>query len=225
MIVKFCKNLVMIFLAVVGLCSCGRGQAKKNIEHRLPSPPPPTSSLVNMPLEQVRQTVIDLFTVGVRHSNSNFDEASVYTKDSQIFQTDFELKLNGMLDSIKNEPLSRYLTIDPSLRARDLYLWHVSGEKYWESEYYWDNKPAKFSSKFIIHFEAKGKNQTSVEAIQFQPTIWIGDVYSPNAHGPGWGYHYDIRFVEPTVKDGADLVKLIEEALIGQSKNTNKELQ
>ncbi|MDX2044948.1 MAG: hypothetical protein SF097_27300 [Acidobacteriota bacterium] len=213
---------MMVLLTIFGFCSCGKAQEKKNIEHRLPNPLPLTLVELNAPLEQIRQIVIELFADRVQHSNPNFDGATAYTKDDQIFQSDAELKLNGRLDTIKNEPLSRYLAIDPSLRTRDLYLWYVSGEKYWESEYYWNDKPAKFSSNFIIHFEAKGKNKTSVEAIQFQPTIWVGDVFSPNAHGPGWSYHYDIRFVEPTVKDSADLVKLIEQAVTQQGKNPNK---
>jgi hypothetical protein len=211
MVAFLSKNMTtLVLLGVIGFSTCDEPE-KKNIEKRTPNPPPPTAMVLNAPLEKVRRIIIDLFAEGAKLENPIFDEISLYTKDDAVFPDDDRLVIDGRAreQGTSNPALSRYVEIAPSLRERDLYLYHVL-DKYWESEYFWEGNPAKFNCKFIIHLEPQGGDETKIEIFQFQPVVWVGKSFGLSGHG-GVGWHRDMRFVEPTVKDSADLLRIIGE--------------
>ena len=65
------------------------------------------------------------------------------------FPSDQEILLDRGVDSF----VERYVRIPPELRNRDLYLYEPTGDYYWESEYFYQGKAAKFRCSFLIHLE------------------------------------------------------------------------
>jgi hypothetical protein len=43
---------------------------------------------------------------------------------------------------------------------------------YWDSEYYCNDRPAKFRSQFVIHIQPQGITSTRIDVIEFQPEVW-----------------------------------------------------
>jgi hypothetical protein len=134
------------------------------------------------------------------------------------FPDDYQLKAF----SKDNPPLAEYVALDASARKQDFYLTPPyaaaevtagSADYYWESEYYYNDKPAK--CKFIIHLEPQGGSSTRIEIIEFQPEIWVGRKFDVLGHG-GPSYYHDIRFVEPTTQDRIDLLDYLKSILGGR---------
>ena len=121
------------------------------------------------------------------------------------FPSDKDILANRGIDNFAE----RYVHIPPDLRVQDYYLYEPSGDYYWESEYFYNGKPAKFRCGFLIHMEPARISGTKVELFEYQPTVWVGEYFGITAHALLPTMLHDIRFVESTTIDRTDLMDLI----------------
>jgi hypothetical protein len=135
-----------------------------------------------------------------------FREADAW--GSSLFPSDNEILLDRGVDSF----VERYVTIRPELRTHDFYLYQPTGDYYWESEYFYEGKPAKFRCNFLIHLEPSGNANTRVEIFEYQPTIWVGNYFGLSGHALLPAMLYDIRPVEATTTDRRDVLAEIQRA-------------
>ncbi|HWX42702.1 MAG TPA: hypothetical protein VN345_16235 [Blastocatellia bacterium] len=156
---------------------------------------------------------------GKRSGAVKFGQFLLAAPGDPRFPDDYQLKAF----SKDNPPLAEYVALDASARKQDFYVTPPyaaaevtagSTDYYWESEYYYNDKPAKFRCKFIIHLEPQGGSSTRIDVIEFQPEIWVGRKFDVLGHG-GPGYYHDIRFVEPTTKDRIELLDYLKRILSG----------
>lgn len=126
---------------------------------------------------------------------------------------DFTLR-HGAVD---DPAMDRYLALDPSRRADDLYLYQPVARR-WTSEYRTRGEPVEFSCQFVLHLEPVGEDRTRIEVIEFQPQVWAGKKWAFTAHGVGFGKVSDIRRVPPTTRDRVKLLERITAALGGQER-------
>ena len=105
------------------------------------------------------------------------------------FPSDQEILLDRGVDSF----VERYVRIPPELRNRDLYLYEPTGDYYWESEYFYQGKAAKFRCSFLIHLEPAANPGTKVEIFEYQPTVWVGEYFGLSAHAILPAKLHDIR--------------------------------
>jgi hypothetical protein len=122
-----------------------------------------------------------------------------------LFPTDEEILLDRGVDSF----VERYVRVPAQLRNRDLYLYEPTGDYYWESEYFYEGRPAKFRCSFIIHLEPAANISTNVEIFEYQPTIWAGEYLGLSADGPLPAMLHDIRSVEETTTDRKAILTMI----------------
>ena len=113
-----------------------------------------------------------------------------------------------------NPWLTEYLKIPESERAYDLKVRWL-GDVFWPAEaYLYDGGPAKFTTSFLIHFEAVDQETTAIEILEMQPIIWVGKKFGVGAHGPG--RFRDYRDVDQSLSERVDLLDFIRR-LIQQS--------
>lgn len=122
-----------------------------------------------------------------------------------LFPSDEEILLNRGVDS----SVERYVRVPAQQRNRDLYLYEPTGDYYWESEYFYKGRPAKFRCSFIIHLEPAANISTNVEIFEYQPTIWTGEYLGFSAHGLLPTMLHDIRSVEETTTDREAILTMI----------------
>lgn len=127
-----------------------------------------------------------------------------------LFPEDYLLRANSQ----DNPALQRYLEKDPALKQGDFYLF-TPLDFYWpSSEYIYRQRPAEFTSNFVIHLEDIGNATTRVEAIEYLPTVRIGKRIGWSAHtGPFPQFFWDIRRVQPTTEDREELLSALEERI------------
>jgi hypothetical protein len=145
------------------------------------------------------------------HKNSPSDKFGRFIfvpAGDQVFPSDFQIQA----DASSKASLQRYTAIDPVLRQKDFYLYEPTGDYYWESEYYYQDAPAKFRCHFIIHAEAEGNSNTRIEVFEYQPRIWVGKKFGVSGHS-GPGFYNDIREVEPTTTDRLELLDIMKHAI------------
>jgi hypothetical protein len=149
----------------------------------------------------------------VDQSKGKFAGFVLHAANDPIFPDDAQLQLA----SPKNPSLAAYVAVNPEARKWDFYLTppvvgpaDSSGntDYYWTSEYQYRGQPVKFRSNFIIHLEPQSNMATRVSILEFQPEIWIGKEFDLLGHS-GPGFYRDIRIVEPTNSDRADLLNFI----------------
>jgi hypothetical protein len=130
------------------------------------------------------------------------------TGPSSLFPDDEELLRGRGMDS----SVERYIRIPSDRRTHDLYLYEPSGDYFWESEYIYDDHPAKFRCSFIIHMEPIDQANTKVEVFEYQPTIWAGEYLGISAHSILPAMLHDIRPVEATTTDRKAVLLLIQKS-------------
>lgn len=106
-----------------------------------------------------------------------------------------------------NPWLQRYIAIPPEARRHDLRLQWVT-DVFWPAEaYVYEGRPAKFTTNFLVHFEAVDEAATAIEIFELLPTIWVGRKFGVGAHGPG--RFRDYRDAEQSLGERADLLDFI----------------
>jgi hypothetical protein len=105
-----------------------------------------------------------------------------------------------------NAALQRYAALPPEARAQDVYLWSPD-VPYWHSEYTLHGKPLPFRTYFIMHLTPVDESHTTVEVIEDQPVVRMGQKLSVDEHGTV--HHFDVREVEPTTSDREFLVSCV----------------
>jgi hypothetical protein len=133
-----------------------------------------------------------------------FDRFSLAPASDSVFPDDFQLRAH----TNKNPILVQYVAKDPSLRRNDFYLWDPQA-RYWQSEYFYRQAPAEFRTSFIIHLEAAGPNTTRIEILEYLPMVRVGKTFRVTGHS-GPGFYDDIRDVEPTTSERAELLRAIQ---------------
>jgi hypothetical protein len=136
---------------------------------------------------------------------NKFPYGSHWTQNT-TFPSDEEIHLDRGADAF----VEQYVSIPPQLRVQDFYLYEPIGDYYWESEYFYNGRPAQFRSSFLIHVEPAGNSSTRVEIFEYQPTIWVGEYLGMSAHAILPTMLHDIRFVESTTADRKNLLALIQ---------------
>ncbi|HEY6903932.1 MAG TPA: hypothetical protein VI216_06465 [Candidatus Acidoferrales bacterium] len=142
---------------------------------------------------------------------SHWSRFFLFTKaDAQhsSFPSDEEILLDRGVDSF----VERYVRIPPELRTRDFYLYEPTGDYYWESEYFYQGKAAKFRCSFLIHLEPAKNSGVTVEIFEYQPTVWVGEYLGMSAHAILPAMLYDIRPVQPTTVDRQAVLQLIQQS-------------
>ncbi len=133
------------------------------------------------------------------------------------FPPDQEILLDRGVDSF----VERYVRIPPELRSRDFYLYEPTGDHYWESEYFYEGKVAKFRCSFLIHLEPAGNSRTRIEIFEYQPTVWVGEYWGMSAHAILPTMLHDIRPVQPTTVDRQEVLRLIQQSVTSSSPDRN----
>lgn len=124
------------------------------------------------------------------------------------FPSDQEILLDRGVDSF----VEGYVRIPPELRNHDLYLYEPTGDYYWESEYFYQGKAAKFRCSFLIHLEPAKNSGVKVEIFEYQPTVWVGDYLGMSPHAILPAKLHDIRPAQPTTADRQEVLRLIQQS-------------
>ena len=108
----------------------------------------------------------------------------MYDSSNPLFQDIQErLKYHGFAN--ESSEILAYATMLESSKNNDFYLYEPTGDYYWNSEYYYQNKPAPFRTSFIIHFVSAGNNQTKIQIFELLPQIHVGEFIGFGGHsGP-----------------------------------------
>lgn len=199
----------IIFLSL-SCNACGQG-----IERRSTVKAERIQETVDGNVEAVKSKIVAIFKAKyetrVEHQGDIYTGFFPSTKDSSESFFPDDLLLKAWIRENKqlgHKDLIEYLKLSEQLKKADVYLLNF-GNRYWYSEYYWNNKPVKFQSNFIIHLEPEGTNQTKIQVFQYQPQIWIGKKFGMGHAGPA--YTNDTRWVEPTAKDSLELLFFIKD--------------
>jgi len=177
-------------------------------------------------INQVASVIGDTFNVwadldrpgGVGNFQNKFPYGShwshffLFRKDDPqhpSFPSDEEILRDRGVDSF----VDRYVRIPAELRSRDFYLYEPTGDHYWESEYFYKGKVAKFRCSFLIHLEPAENSRTRIEIFEYQPTVWIGEYWGMSAHAILPTMLHDIRPVQPTTSDRKEVLRLIQQSL------------
>jgi hypothetical protein len=187
---------------------------------RTGSPPRNIDAVAGQDIEHVNAGIRRIFAAArADRSSSKFGEFDLHPAIDPIFPDDVQLQLA----SAKNKALADYVAIDPAARSADLYLTpppigppDSSGntDYYWTSEYEYEGQPVKFKCNFIIHLEPQSTGATLISILEHQPEIWIGRKFDLLGHA-GPALYRDIRLVEPTNRDRAELLDFITQKLPG----------
>jgi hypothetical protein len=108
--------------------------------------------------------------------------------------------------SREDPALERYLAKPPERRRDDLFLYRIR-DRYWLSEYESAGRPVGFTCHFILHFEEPSPGQTTIEVLEYQPTVNAGRRLGFARHGAGLGRVDDLRLVPPTTRDRVELLR------------------
>jgi hypothetical protein len=130
-----------------------------------------------------------------------------------LFPSDQEILLDRGVDSF----VERYARIPPELRTRDFYMYEPTGDYYWESEYFYQGKAAKFRCSFLIHLEPAKNSSVKVEIFEYQPAVWVGEYLGMSAHAILPTMLHDIRPAQPTTVDRQAVLQLIQQSALHSS--------
>jgi len=144
---------------------------------------------------------------------SHWSRFFLFRKADASFPSDQEILLDRGVDSF----IERYVRIPPELRTRDFYVYEPTADYYWESEYFYQGKAAKFRCSFLIHFEPAKDSGVKVEIFEYQPTVWVGEYLGMSAHAILPAMLHDIRPVQPTTVDRQAVLQLIQQSALHSS--------
>jgi hypothetical protein len=133
-----------------------------------------------------------------------------------LFPSDDEILLSRRVDSF----VEQYVRVPPQLRTQDVYLYEPTGDYFWESEYFYKGRPARFRCSFLIHLEPAEKSMTRVEIFEYQPVIWVGEYFGLSAHALLPTILHDIRSAETTTADRKTILTMIHGAKYSQDRRT-----
>jgi hypothetical protein len=186
---------------------------RKVIEKREASQLSAVSVVVQLPIVKITEAVQKAFNQG---SRLGMDVTNKFPQDSKFHylylyrMDDPAIDLQSQISSNNEESLRRYSTLDATLRKDDYYLYDPTGDYYWYSEYYWNGNPVKFRCGFIIHLEAQGNSSTKIEVLEYLPFVWAGEQFEIFGHS-GPRFYHDIRSVQPTTRDRAEVLEVIKQ--------------
>jgi hypothetical protein len=96
-------------------------------------------------------------------------------------------------------------------------MYEPTGDYYWESEYFYQGKAAKFRCSFLIHLEPAKNSSVKVEIFEYQPAVWVGEYLGMSAHAILPAMLHDIRPVQPTTVDRQAVLQLIQQSALHSS--------
>jgi hypothetical protein len=212
------RSVVYILIAIAALAIiAGAALAIRDRNRpviRTSASPQDIEAVLTHGIDEVSTTISGIFAAAKADSSSSkFANFEVHPASDPIFPDDYQLRYA----SAGNPGLARYVSIDPAARRWDFYLTpppvgppDSSGntDYYWESEYQYQGLPVKFRCNFIIHLEPRAESATKISILESQPEIWIGKKFDALGHG-GPGLYRDVRLVEPTNIDRAELLDFI----------------
>jgi hypothetical protein len=152
-------------------------------------------------------------------ANSIWSRFFLFPRSEPVFPSDQEIAMDGGVDLF----VARYLDIPAAQRAQDFYLYEPTHDYYWDSEYFYNTRPARFRCGFLIHLEpvaaaatpagapAAGAS-TRVEIYEFQPLVWAGEYWGFSASSFLPAKVHDIRPVDETTSDRKTLLDMISQA-------------
>jgi len=197
---------ILTLLCLTSCIGSSSSIQKVPLERRIIDTEQQTSSIVSLKIEDTRDQIISHFD---KSPFGKFGRLLVYSRKTGDVPNDFVLDTYSSL----NKELKDYLALPVTQRQDDVYLKNLD-DTYWSSEYFSKGEPVKFQCAFLIHLEPQGDGKTKIEVLEHQPIVNLGKAYMFGRHG--WDYYYDIRPVEPTVSDRAELLKQILALLAGK---------
>ncbi len=161
-------------------------------------------SLVVQALEQTRDRLERYTPPGFVPEAEYLRPKFFITKHGSREFSEFDVRRLAESD---NPWLLQYMAIPPEARRHDLRLQWVT-DVFWPAEaYVYDGRPARFTTNFIVHFEAVDESTTALEIFELLPTIWVGRKYGVGAHGPG--SFRDYRDAEQSLGERVDLLDFV----------------
>lgn len=208
-------KIITVILLSIGIVFIFNYQKFKKIESRRPSGAQEVSVVLSNSQKQITEVIKDSFNSGSDYTFQKFSQDNkfahlrLYDSSDPLFQDVQErLSYNGFTD--ESSEILAYKAISSSSKSDGFYLYEPSGDYYWNSEYYYQNKPAPFRTGFIIHIESVTNNQTKIQIFELLPEIRVGNYIGFGGHsGLLPGKFWDIRQVEPTISDKIDLLNVI----------------
>ncbi len=211
--------LIAVALAILGIAIATQAHRFKHIEKRGPAPER-VSAILPGELDATAGRIEAVFNRWSEFERPGRAGAYLnkFSRDSQwshfflwgrddtglhLFPSDEEIGRNRGVDSF----ILVYLRIPPARRE-------PSGDYYWDSEYFYNDAPAKFHCSFLIHLEPADASHTTVEIFEYQPYIWAGEYFGFSAHAILPTTLHDIRPVESTTSDRRALLAIIERSAI-----------
>jgi hypothetical protein len=208
-------KIIIIVPLVVGVLFIFNCHKFKKIEHRKTSELQDISALLPKSPTQVMEAIKSSFNSGSDYTSQKFSQDNkfahlrLYDSSNPLFQ-DVQERLVYYMSTNKSSEIRTYAAMPIALKSNDFYLYEPTGDCYWDSEYYYQDKPAPFITSFIIHLDSAGNNQTKIQIFELSPQIHIGEYIGFGGHsGPFPGKFWDIREVEPTVSDKIDVLSVI----------------
>ena len=196
--------LVVAVLLALALITCGRG---RRVERATSSGDRDfVSAVVDVDVATARRVIQETFAVGQRPDSP----ARRHPHFRGLLAGDVPSPSVMNLGSEPNVALERYVKLEPSARPHDLQLWPAS-DNWWLSEYHSKGVPLPFSTYFIIHLEAKGERATSIEVIEYFPSVWTHNAFRLHRHGGGIGPI--TQRVGPTTRDRIDMLNFLIDVL------------
>jgi hypothetical protein len=175
--------------------------AMKQLERRPRAGSASISRVYEVPEAAAAEVLRRLFTENRGALNDKFSRFLIVGTEDQLFPDEVQLKSHPSTES--------YASIEMQSRQTDFYLYEPTGDHYWHSEFYYKGEPARFRCGFIIHLEPVGPERTHIAIFEYQPVVWVGKRFDIWGHN-GPGFYNDIRQVEPTVSDRAELLEIID---------------
>ena len=168
---------------------------------------PTVAAVLPFPPARVVTAMERLFSERRAELEPPLDQFTLAAASDPVFPEDEQIRfqLTG------NDALARFASQLPGARADAYYLFEPTFGLYWPSEYVYDGKPADFRTAFIVHLRKESTNATTVEVIEYLPTIKVGKALKLGHAGPG--YYADIRPVDPTTRDRERVLDAIKRGL------------
>jgi hypothetical protein len=178
-------------------------------------------------IEHVVEIIKNTFNAGTDYTSQKFSQDDkfahlrLYDALDPLFK-DIKVRLQRHGSANESPEILDYLAMPEASKKNDFYLYEPSGDYYWDSEYYYKNKPAPFRTSFIIHLDTVENNQTKIQIFELMPEIHVGEYIGFSGHSmPFPGKFWDIRWVEPTISDKIDILNIIKGNLKNLEQTTN----
>ena len=208
-------KIITIILFIIGILFIFNYQKFKKIENHRASEGQNVSVILPNSPTQVVEVIKDSFNSGADYTSQKFSQDNkfahlrLYDSSDPLFQDVQErLRYNGFAN--ESPEIIAYGSMSNVSKNNDFYLYGPTGDYYWDSEYFYQNKPAPFRTDFIIHLEPTENNQTKIDIFELLPRIHVGEYIGFGGHtGPIPGKFWDIRWVDPTTSDKVDVLNVI----------------